>query len=163
MTRPVDSIRWPEEFAPTRAPIHVRNELAISAPATTVWAWLIRAPEWPSWYSNSQDVIIDNEAAELTPGVTFRWQTFGVKLVSHVEEFVAPERLAWNARGVGIWVYHAWLIRPSATGCSVLTEETQYGFLARMGNFLLPERMYRQHQVWLKALRDKAQQGLPKT
>ncbi len=163
MNQPEDSIRWPDEFAPNRAPIHVRNELAISAPASIVWAWLIRARDWPSWYSNSHDVVLENEAADLAPGVTFRWRTFGVRLLSHVEEFVPPERLAWNARGLGVWVYHAWIVRPSATGCTVLTEETQYGFLARLGHLLMPNRMYRLHQLWLEALRDNAQGGLPKT
>ena len=161
MSRPAEAIQWPDEFAPSRAPIHVRNEQAISAPAPVVWAWLIRARDWPSWYSNSQDVIIANEASDLSSGATFRWQTFGVKLVSRVEEFVPPTRLAWNARGLGVWAYHAWLIQPSAGGCTVVTEETQYGFLARLGQLFMPHRMYRLHQLWLEALRDKAQLGLP--
>ena len=159
MNRPADSIQWPDEFAPARAPIHVRNELAMPASAPVVWAWLIRARDWPSWYSNSHAVRIESGAADLESGSTFRWQTFGVNCVSHVEEFVPPQRIAWNARGVGVWAYHAWLIRPAAAGCTVLTEETQYGFLARMGGLLMPDRMHRLHQVWLEALRNKAQQG----
>jgi Polyketide cyclase / dehydrase and lipid transport len=162
MNRTADSIRWPDEFSPPRAPIHVRNELAISAPAPIVWAWLIRARDWPSWYANAQDVVIENEASDLTPGATFRWETFGVKLVSHVEEFVPAERLAWNARGLGVWAYHAWLIRPAAAGCTVSTEQTQYGFLARLGALFMPSRMHRFHQLWLEGLGEKAQNGRPK-
>ncbi len=161
MDEPSDAIRWPAEFAPTRAPLHVRNELAISSPPSTVWAWLVRARDWPSWYPNSHDVSIEGGAPDLTSGVTFRWRTFGVNLVSHVEEFVPAHRLAWNARGLGVWAYHAWLLRPTARGCTVTTEETQYGFLARLGDLLLPSRMRRLHQLWLEGLAKKAEQGPP--
>jgi hypothetical protein len=161
MDQPGDSIRWPEEFAPSRAPIHLRNELAMAAPASTVWSWLIRASDWPSWYINSHDVSVQGGRRELSSGATFRWRTFGVNLISHVEEFVPLERLAWNARGIGVWAYHAWLLQPTPTGCTVVTEETQYGFLARMGDLLMPERMHRLHQLWLEGLKAKAQLGPP--
>jgi Polyketide cyclase / dehydrase and lipid transport len=156
-----DAIRWPAEFDPVRAPVHVRNELAMSVPATAVWAWLVRARDWPSWYSNAHDVSIEGGGPDLSSGVTFRWRTFDVNLVSHVEEFVPVERMAWNARGLGVWVYHAWLLRPTARGCTVITEESQYGFLARMGDLLFPSRMHRLHQLWLEGLEKKARQGPP--
>jgi hypothetical protein len=126
-----------------------------------VWSWLIRARAWPSWYSNSQAVRIESNADTLSLGATFRWRTFGVRLVSQVVEFVPAERIAWNARGLGVWAYHAWLILPEGAGCRVVTEETQYGLLARMSNLLMPTRMHRMHQVWLEALRQQALKGLP--
>jgi hypothetical protein len=155
------TVRWPADFAPGRAPVHVRNELAMAASPTDVWAWLIRARDWPSWYRNSHDVAIQGDVPVLGPDATFRWKTFGMKLVSHVEEFIPAERIAWNARGIGVWAYHAWLIQKTASGCNVITEETQYGFLSRMGDLLIPGRMHRFHQVWLEALQEKAQQGPP--
>jgi hypothetical protein len=163
MDEPTEGIRWPAEFAPERAPIHVRNEVAVLAPAATVWAWLIRARNWPTWYPNCHDVHIGNGLADLSPNVTFRWRTFGVSLFSQVEEFIPVERIAWNARGNGVWAYHAWLLRPNSGGCTVVTEETQYGFLARMGRLLMPSRMHRFHQVWLEGLKEKAQNGVPQT
>jgi hypothetical protein len=156
-----EGIPWPEEFAPSRAPIHVRNELEIAAPPSTAWAWLIRASDWPSWYANSRDVRIEGGARDLGPGVTFRWKTFGVSLISRVEEFVPIERLAWTGRGIGVWVYHAWLLRPTQGGCLLVTEETQYGFLSRLSHLFMPSRMHRLHQVWLEALAKKARQGAP--
>jgi hypothetical protein len=156
------TVRWPPEFAPERAPIHVRNQLAMSASASDVWAWLIRAHDWPSWYSNSHDVVVHGGSPDLSPGATFRWRTFGVNLVSHVEEFVPGERIAWNARGIGVWVYHAWVLRRTSGACNVVTEETQYGFLSRMGALLMPSRMHRLHQVWLEELQKRAQQGPPR-
>lgn len=156
-----DGIRWPEEFLPARCPVHVRNELAMAAPSDAVWAWLVRAREWPAWYLNSAEVRIDHGNAELTPGAAFRWRTFGISLVSQVQEFVPGERIAWNARSTGVWVYHAWLIRPTTTGCHVITEESQHGWIARLGHLFMPQRMGRQHQTWLEELERKAQSGFP--
>jgi hypothetical protein len=161
MTDPSVAIRWPTEFAPAHSPIHVRNQLTLSVPPAAAWACLIRASDWPSWYSNSHEVRIHGGAADLSAGATFHWRTFGVNLKSRVEEFLPSERIAWTAKGVGVWAYHAWLIRLAPAGCSVLTEETQHGFVARLGRVLMPSRMHRFHQLWLEALEKKARAGLP--
>ena len=155
-------IKWPERYHPSRAPIHVVNELTIPASPDQVWAWLIRAPLWPSWYPNSSDVkLVDRPVTELRLGTMFNWRTFGVKVRSTVQEFVPPERLAWSARGLGIDAYHAWVLLPRDSGTHVVTEETQYGALARTGSILMPGRMHRGHQVWLEQLSLKAQGGSP--
>lgn len=101
-------IHWPERFDPARTPVHERNELTIAAPPEIVWAWLIRAADWPSWYPNARKVRIgDGERRELSAGARFKWRTFGVSLESRVEEFVPPARVAWSAVGLGVDVYHA--------------------------------------------------------
>jgi len=66
--------------------------------------------------------------------------------------------LAWDAKGIGILAYHAWLIIPTASGCTVLTEETQYGFLCRLGKLFMPNRMHQYHQLWLEGLKRKAEE-----
>jgi len=155
-------IDWPEQFHPTQAPVHVRNELTIQAPCDRVWAWLVRAELWPSWYDNAADVrLLNTEGSDLRLGTEFTWRTFGVRIRSVVAEFEPTSRLAWNAVGVGVHAYHAWLLEPSPSGCHVITEETQYGVLARAGGLLMPGRMSRGHQRWLEALRAKAVDGLP--
>ncbi|HRI66368.1 MAG TPA: SRPBCC family protein [Polyangium sp.] len=155
------NINWPPRFDPKVAPIHVRNELAMDAPPAAVWAWLIRASEWPLWYSNSAAVRIDGGARDLSAGVEFRWRTFNMPLVSRVHEFVPGERIGWFAVGVGIDVYHAWLIEPRGSGCWVLTEETQYGFVSRLGKLFMPQNMSKWHQIWLEKLAQKAAGGPP--
>src|SRR6478735_1176007 len=118
------SIRWPSRYAPGQAPVHVRNELEIDAAPDAVWAWLIRARRWPEWYENSSDVRIQSGASpDLDASSAFTWKTFGVRLESTVMEFVPGERIAWNALGVGVDAYHAWLVRPTPRGVYVLTEE----------------------------------------
>ncbi len=150
MTHP--AIRWPHEFDPVRSPIHVVNEFEIAAPPAAVWARLIRAGAWPDWYANAAKVKIDGGAENLSAGAGFTWRTFGVDLVSKVEEFVPGERIAWVAKATGVTAYHAWLITPTDLGCHVLTEETQHGVLARLGRAVFPGRMERWHQRWLEGL-----------
>jgi uncharacterized protein YndB with AHSA1/START domain len=155
-------IRWPERYHPARCPIHVSNELAIAAPIEVVWAWLVRAPLWPGWYPNSADVrFLAGAPPDLALGTRFQWKTFGVTIRSTVREFVPCERIAWDAQALGLDVYHAWLLRKTPEGCHVLTEETQHGWVARMGKLLVPGRMHRLHQVWLERLGEQARRGMP--
>jgi hypothetical protein len=151
-------IRWPERYHPDRTGVFVTNSLTVTVAPEILWAWMIRATLWPTWYSNSSNVVIEGGGQELSLGARFRWKTFGVSLVSVVEEFVPCERLAWSARGTGVDAYHAWLFEPG----SILTEETQNGVLARLGALVMPNRMHRYHQMWLENLRDKARIGSPR-
>ena len=157
-----DAIIWPPHYAPDHSPIHVRNALEMTVPAERAWAWLLRAPLWPDWYPNSRNLrFLEGALPDLAAGTRFRWTTFGVTIVSRVLEFVPGSRIAWDAKGLGIDAYHAWLITPTASGCRVLTEETQDGFVARAGKLLFPTRMYRFHQIWLERLAERAAVGMP--
>jgi uncharacterized protein YndB with AHSA1/START domain len=154
-------ISWPEKYRPERTAVHVRNELEMSVRPETVWAWLVRADLWPTWYRNSEKVAIEGGGHELGPDSRFRWRTFGVTLESMVTEYRPRERLAWNARSMGVDAYHAWLIEERPYGCYVLTEENQNGWLARLSNQLRPQNMHKQHQDWLNGLLRKAKEGAP--
>ncbi|MDA4112843.1 MAG: SRPBCC family protein [Thaumarchaeota archaeon] len=154
-------IRWPENYRPGKTAVHVSNEMEMQEPAETVWAWLVRAKLWPTWYPNSQNVTIEGGGSDLMAGSRFRWKTFGVTLDSKVEEFVPTERLAWSAHSTGVDAYHAWLIERRPSGCHVLTEESQNGLMARLSNTLRPNNMSIYHQLWLEQLLAKAKTGLP--
>jgi len=154
-------IHWPNNYNPDRTRVHVSNQIEIPASSDVVWAWLVRAELWPTWYANSKHVVIEGGGPDLRSGSRFHWTTFGVRLDSKVEEFVPKERLAWSARATGIDAYHAWLIEPRPSGCYVLTEETQNGWLAALSNLLRPKNMSTQHQNWLENLQRKAVQGPP--
>ena len=154
-------IHWPARYRPDATRVHVRNELALDAPAERVWAWLIRASSWPDWYPNASDVRIAGGGRDLAPGVQFTWRTFGTTVSSVVEEFVPPERIGWTGKGFALDVYHAWLIEPRGNGCTVLTMENQNGLAARLQAALMPNRMHKHHQIWLERLAAKARSGLP--
>jgi len=155
------SIKWPEQYSRDNVDVHVSNELEMSVSADIVWAWLIRAELWPTWYGNSANVIIEDGKPDLHLGTQFKWKTFGLNLQSKVEEFVPYERLAWTAHGIGIDAYHAWLIEKTESGCYVLTEENQKGILAKLNKLLRPNNMEKYHQIWLEELYSKAKGGPP--
>ncbi|MDR2852299.1 MAG: SRPBCC domain-containing protein [Burkholderiaceae bacterium] len=145
-----EQIHWPMQFSPANSAIHVVNSAVVNGSPEVIWEKLIDAHAWPQWYANAHDVRIDG-ASRLGPGVPFRWRSFGVSLVSRIEEWVPQQRLAWTAFGSGISCYHAWLIEPLEHGCRVRTEETQNGLVARLGRIIFPGRMERWHQRWLEA------------
>ena len=162
MNESSESIRWPAEFEPSRNPIHVRNELAAPVPVDRVWAWLIRAALWPSWYFNSKNVcFLSGPPPDLALGTRFSWWTFDVDIESTVCEFVPGERIAWDGNAFGVHVYHAWLIRPTPDGCRILTEEVQRGIKSRLAAIRWPTRMSDRHGIWLERLRDNAASGMP--
>jgi uncharacterized protein YndB with AHSA1/START domain len=161
MTQPLQ-VKWPDHYQPRNCPVHVRNELDMAAAPKRVWAWLIRATLWPTWYVNSANVkILEGTGLDVQKGTRFRWKTFGVTITSTVLEYVPRERIAWDAQAFGIDAYRAWVLQPFARGCHVVTEETQRGWLARLGKLFMPNRMHKFHQLWLEGLATKARTGLP--
>lgn len=156
MNSPV--IHWPAAFAPAVSPVFVSNTIEVKASPARVWFWLCNAASWQQWYRNASHVqILQPPGPLLQAGTTFRWKTFGIRLQSTVQEFIPHERLAWNAMGTGIRAYHAWLIIPGPHGCTVVTEETQHGWICRLGGLLMPGRMYKYHQIWLQGLKHMAE------
>jgi uncharacterized protein YndB with AHSA1/START domain len=154
------SIHWPTKFAPAVSPVFVSNSIDIDASPEKVWHWLTNAAAWSDWYVNASHMrILSPPGNHLQAGSIFKWKTFGVHLQSNVLEFVPQQRLAWDAKGIGIMAYHAWLIIPTPGGCRVLTEETQHGWLCRLSKAMMPGRMYKYHQIWLEGLKKKAEEA----
>ena len=146
-------IRWPDRFSPACAPVHVVNSLSMAARPEAVWRALVRAADWPNFYANASKVAVGGGGPELSAGARFTWRTFGVDLKSEVLEFEPAARIAWLAMAPGVEAYHAWLIMPEpGGGCTVLTEETQHGLVARAGRMIFPGRMELWHQRWLEGL-----------
>jgi hypothetical protein len=145
-------VKWPDGLSPAENPINVSNEIELSVPPSFVWAKLIKAPLWPDWYRNADEVFLVGNGDELFEGARFTWRTFGIRLDSVVLEFIPQERIAWLATAPGVRAYHAWLITPQGLGCRVLTEETQSGLVARLGRLVFPGRMEMWHQRWLEGL-----------
>jgi len=132
--------------------------ITVKAPANVIWDNLVKATEWPKWYSNSSDMQIAGGAkTELEADVEFSWKTFGFPIKSTVHEFVPNERLGWFGSGTGIKAYHTWLIVPKDDGCEVITEETQVGPSAIQYNIEQPTAMYDGHHWWLTALKYRSE------
>jgi hypothetical protein len=105
-------IRWPDGFDPAHADLFAHNAVVINAPAKSVWAKLIAAAAWPTWYSNARDVVMSDPSGQLGKDVTFDWTTFGLEIASKVAEFAPYERLSWYGNGNQLRAYHTWLLAP---------------------------------------------------
>ena len=90
-------MKWPPGFEPDNSSVFAHNEIAIAAPPERVWRWLIRAANWPQWYSNSANVtFLSGASPDLALDTEFRWKTFGAMVTSRVIVFDAPHELGWN-------------------------------------------------------------------
>ncbi len=150
-------IEFPARYAAERAVARVSNDIAIDAAPEVVWKILVQAAEWPLWYPNSTNMLIEGGGRALYPEAAFTWRTFGVTVLCHVREFVPPTRIAWDGQAMLLDIYHGWVIEPRGPGCWVLTEEHQLGLAARAQALLMPKRMFRGHALWLERLKDKAE------
>ena len=150
-------IHWPQGLEPGNVDVFVHNEGWIDAPPESVWANLIDATQWPSWYSNSADVHIDGDQQKLAKGVTFAWKTYGFPIVSRVDVFELGREIGWSVDSPGFQVHHAWLLIPERGGTRVITEETQKGAAAIKFRLEQPNAMYDGHDWWLSALKVRSE------
>ena len=155
-------MKWPTGFEPDNSSVFAHNEIAIAASPERVWRWLIRAANWPQWYSNSANVtFLSGASPDLASDTEFRWKTFGATVTSRVIVFDAPHELGWDARGV-LTAYHGWIIEPDGSGgCRVVTEETQNGLVPKIAWWYLRPMLERGHQNWVESLKHVAEVGEP--
>ena len=130
-----------------------------------VWAWLIRADLWPSYYTNAHHAVDTagfSLKLEMAPGMRFRRRAFGQN-VQHVVEVCDAQqlRLAWTGECSEMRARQSWVVEPTADGCRITTEGTQSGLLAVAGRLLQPGSMRRIYQEWLQELAQRAEGGPP--
>jgi len=120
----------------------------------SVWAKLIAAAAWPTWYSNASNVVIKKPSDQLAEDVTFNWTTFGLKIASKVAEFAPYARLSWYGNGDQLRAYHTWLLIPrSGDGTYVVMEEIGTGDRARHLAQTNPGHLHRGHDLWNMSLK----------
>jgi hypothetical protein len=141
-------IHRPDGLTPTDADLFAHNEIVIESPPQQIWQHLIAATAWPSWYSNSADVIVNDPSELLAAGVSFDWNTFGLQISSTVAEFAPWARLAWYGNGEGLRAYHSWLLVPRDQGTYVVMEEIGLGEAAKRLAQTNPDHMHRGHDLW---------------
>ena len=151
-------IHWPQGLEPRNVDVFVHNEGWIAAPADIVWANLIDATQWPSWYSNSADVRIEGGHNKLAKGVSFSWKTFGFPIRSTVDVFEPNREIGWGVNNPTFTVHHAWLLVPERGGTRVITEEAQKGADAIKFRLEQPKAMYDGHDWWMSALKARSEQ-----
>lgn len=153
-----EQINWPEEYSFENTKFFVHNEIEINASPQTVWNILIEAETWPKWYEGAFDVAIQNsEKTVLEPNSVFTWKTMGLDFESTVKEFEPYSRLSWESKKKSIKGYHAWLIVPTESGCMLITDESQYGFLTFLQKVFMPNKLRKLHDIWLAEIKLKAE------
>ena len=112
-------VHWPPGLEPRNVDVFIHNEGWIDASPDIVWANLIDASQWPSWYSNSADLRIEGGQPQLGMGVSFNWKTFGFPIRSTVDAFDPGREIGWSVDNPVFMVHHGWvLVRSSSTSSS---------------------------------------------
>lgn len=157
MAQTTMTINWPEPYEPSRSKFYVHNEIKINAPPNVVWALLIDAEKWPTWYEGASGVAVSTEDKNLQKEASFQWKTMGLHFTSTIKEFIPNERLSWESKKKSIQGYHAWLIIATATGCRVITDESQNGWLTFFEKVFQGKKLHHLHDIWLAELKKKAE------
>jgi hypothetical protein len=91
-------------------------------------------------------------------GSRFRFKTLGFFFEPEVVRFEQNRQLLWSAKGpFGTSGSHAWYIEGTATGCRVVTEEAQVGWLLYLMKSRARGQLLVVHQEWLEALKRRAE------
>lgn len=152
-----EQIAWPADYEPEKANFFVHNAIDIEAPPQVVWEILIQAETWPRWYEGASEVEVRGPSELLQSNSVFRWKTMGIRFTSVVRQFEPYARLSWSSERTMIKGYHAWLILPRQGGCTLITDESQHGWLTFFEKVFQPRKLHRLHNVWLRAIKTKAE------
>jgi hypothetical protein len=57
-----ENINWPSEYKPAKSKFYVHNEIEINTKPEIVWAYLIDALKWQTWYKGAKNVNFTNQA-----------------------------------------------------------------------------------------------------
>ncbi len=126
----LEAVRWPEEMAPSRCPIHFTNELEVAASPATIWSLLTDPKAWPGFYPGVEQVQLLDGHESLRLGTRFETNLAGQDVAASVQEFEPLTRIAWGGgpkSSEESKAYHAWIITPTPKGCHLWTEETMQG------------------------------------
>jgi uncharacterized protein YndB with AHSA1/START domain len=155
---PAEKINWPSEYEPAKSKFYVHNEIEINAKPEIVWAYLIDALKWQSWYKGAKKVLFTNPAdTVLNANSVFRWETMGLKFQSVIKQFEPNRLLAWESKKKSIRGFHVWLIIPTEKGCKVITDESQNGWLTFFEKTFQGKKLKKLHGIWLAELKKKSE------
>ena len=152
-------IHWPDAFHPEQADLFAHNVIEVHASCEKVFANIVDAQAWPSWYPNSHNVkLLNSPDGKLHEGTRFSWDTFDVHIESRVHEFVPNSRIGWFGNGTGINAYHTFLLLKTDEGCHIVTEEVVKGPGAVEFREKQPNAMHAGHDLWLETLKQRSEQ-----
>ena len=150
-----EAIRWPEDMAPSRSPIHFPNELEVGAAPETIWELLTDPDAWLKFYPGVDQVRLLDGHDRLRLGTRFETNLAGQDVLASVQECEPLTRIAWGGgpkASAESRAYHAWIITPTPRGTHVWTEETMQGPLWIELAKQAPDVFWRTHEQLLRDL-----------
>lgn len=110
-----------------QAPVWARAAIEVSAPATVVWRVLSDLRQWPEVLPGVSRVRLP-EPGDLQPGTRFAWRNQGFPLRSVVQRVHPDEELTWTGQALWLVAIHRNTIKPTASGCGLVSEESMTGW-----------------------------------
>jgi hypothetical protein len=162
-----DARPWRDGYDPTRDPVFAHNSLEIAATPHDVLA-LLRSGRSDTYYPNSSAATDckTHELVTLALGRAYCWTTFGAEQHMEIVELVDDPResvIAWEGGSAGVTVYHRWIMRPTAKGTLVITEECERGLLPSLGIYRdrMNPSLHAGHELWLNGMRNQLEGRQP--
>jgi uncharacterized protein YndB with AHSA1/START domain len=137
-----------------QAPLVARKEILIQASPEAVWRIQTDINAWKEWLPDISKSQIDGA---LSTGSVFRWTSGGFAVTSTLQEVVPQERIAWTGKALGSRARHIWTLKSQTGGTLVTTEESMEGWLISILKPLMPNFLDKSLDVWVKALKNKAE------
>jgi len=153
-----EQINWPQGYQLNETEFYLHNKIEIEASPQIVWNILMNAEDWPNWYMGMNNVKVVNSDTGIIDGkVDMAFNTMNRDFKARVIEYEPYERLSWETMDDDMMGVHAWLFIPTEKGCMVVTDESQYGKLAKLQKIFLPNKLRKLHDVWLEEMKIKAE------
>jgi hypothetical protein len=157
-----DARSWGSGYNPQADPVFAHNKLEIAGVTPGEVLDLLRSGRSDVYYPNSSAATDCATGAmmQLNLGTSYCWTTFGTEQRMRIVELVdggdAESVIAWEGGSLGVEVYHRWIMRPTASGTLVITEECERGFMPSVSMYRnrMNPSLHAGHELWLQGMRD---------
>lgn len=111
------------------APVKLRNQVEIDAPADKVWNVLTDIRNWPNW----QEAVTETEVlGAIEEGTRFNWKAGGLSFKSMIHTQTPRSKFGWTGKTIGTSAVHNWTFEENGNKTIVKVEESLQGVLPKL-------------------------------
>jgi hypothetical protein len=135
-----------------KAPVLVRKQILVNAPAGKIWNLLTDVNQWKFWQPEVKDPVLEGPFEK---GSIIRYKALMVSCALTVLEAVPTRHLAWTGESAGKTLLTIWNLEEVPGGILVKADSTFDGRIAWLEKFILrfmTERVLRGCLLKLKAV-----------
>ena len=137
------------------APVKTAGEITINAPVEQVWALLIDLPNWPTIDPSFKNVRVESS---ITVDARFHFTLLNFPISAKFAVVEPNRELSWTGASLWFKAIDRHVMEPTQEGGTRLyIAESFAGLLAPL--FTSSEQLKKQHQNWLTAFKQAAEQG----